>query len=223
MAAPPVYKLDPASGVLVGTEPAVQSPLDPPGTWLVPAHATLTPPPAVAAGRVPVWSGSSWSTQPASPTATAPATPPDATLAHLQALVMTAGATVSGQLVSEILPTPTDQVAYQNMAGIIAASGGSVPTSGPYAAMFAPALAQFPGLTPAAFAAMVVALTSASIANQAALATLRSSAAAAKSAAQLSAAVYAFELAVHGIVVSINAVAPVQIAPPPAIDIPGIT
>jgi hypothetical protein len=36
------------------------SPLDPPGVWLIPAHATETEPPKFSSGRIPVFQDDSW-------------------------------------------------------------------------------------------------------------------------------------------------------------------
>ncbi|MCD7096982.1 hypothetical protein [Stenotrophomonas sp. MMGLT7] len=54
-----VYLID-AAGLLAGTLEAEESPMQP-GTWLLPAGAIDTPPPAdVPAGRVPRWNGAAW-------------------------------------------------------------------------------------------------------------------------------------------------------------------
>lgn len=60
---PTVYNYDPTTGAFLSTQLAVQSPLDPPGVWLVPANATLIAPPAVAVNQVAVFSTSTqtWS------------------------------------------------------------------------------------------------------------------------------------------------------------------
>lgn len=59
MATKTVYLVDTA-GLLAGTVQADESPLQP-GTWLLPAGAVETPPPAeFPAGRWPRWIGSGW-------------------------------------------------------------------------------------------------------------------------------------------------------------------
>jgi hypothetical protein len=62
MNAPTVYRYDKWTGEFVGTELAVQSPLDEPGVWLYPANSTTQPPPQVDNGLVAVWVDESWQT-----------------------------------------------------------------------------------------------------------------------------------------------------------------
>lgn len=62
-AAPAVFHFDAVHGALLGQSAADASPLEP-GVWLVPAYATLVPPPMVGEREVPVWDGSAWATLP---------------------------------------------------------------------------------------------------------------------------------------------------------------
>lgn len=41
--------------IFIYEDDAVQSPLDPPGTWLVPAYATLVKPPEFPEGKIPLY------------------------------------------------------------------------------------------------------------------------------------------------------------------------
>jgi hypothetical protein len=50
----PVYKHFLEEGI------ADSSPLDPPGVWLIPAHATEEEPPSFSSGRIPVFQEDSW-------------------------------------------------------------------------------------------------------------------------------------------------------------------
>ena len=56
---PLVYTYD-ASGVLTGSQRAIQSPKDRVGTWIIPAQATLVAPPSmIPAGQQAVFSSGS--------------------------------------------------------------------------------------------------------------------------------------------------------------------
>lgn len=55
------HSYHPETGEYLGSEPATQSPLDEPNTWLVPAHATLLPPPAPMQGKAQVFTAGAWS------------------------------------------------------------------------------------------------------------------------------------------------------------------
>lgn len=65
MTPPTVYTFD-KNGVLTGSQPAVQSPKDKIGVWLMPAQSTLTAPPTVPAGQKAVFNASTqvWGSQP---------------------------------------------------------------------------------------------------------------------------------------------------------------
>lgn len=59
MEAPAIYHYDPMTGLFLGAAKADPSPLEP-GVWLVPAHATLTPPPDGVASSDLRWDGAAW-------------------------------------------------------------------------------------------------------------------------------------------------------------------
>lgn len=79
-----VYNYDPTTGAYISTTPADPSPLEP-GVFLVPAHATAVPVPAISAGQQAVWGDGTWTveliTAPSipAPAANVPSTPPDLT------------------------------------------------------------------------------------------------------------------------------------------------
>jgi hypothetical protein len=55
MIAPTIYTYGP-DGVLTGSQVAIQSPRDLPGTWLMPAQSTTVAPPKAPAGQQAVFS-----------------------------------------------------------------------------------------------------------------------------------------------------------------------
>jgi hypothetical protein len=57
-----VFNYDPSTGKYISTTPADPSPLEP-GVYLVPAHATTVPVPAVPAGRQAIWANDEWTVQ----------------------------------------------------------------------------------------------------------------------------------------------------------------
>jgi hypothetical protein len=56
-----IYHYNPINGEYLEQSEARESPLDP-GEYLIPAHATATPPPNAAPGFAAVWIGESWET-----------------------------------------------------------------------------------------------------------------------------------------------------------------
>lgn len=54
-----VYHYDYYTGELLGTSEAQESPREP-GEFLVPAFATLTPPPNAPTGKRPLWTTDKW-------------------------------------------------------------------------------------------------------------------------------------------------------------------
>jgi hypothetical protein len=54
-----IYHYHPDNGIYLGEGSADESPLEP-GVWLIPAHATTEPPPALALGEVAVRVGDQW-------------------------------------------------------------------------------------------------------------------------------------------------------------------
>lgn len=63
MAAPIVYTYN-ADYIYTGSQPANQSPLDPPGTWLMPAQSTWVAPPTIPAGEVAIFQNGAWALMP---------------------------------------------------------------------------------------------------------------------------------------------------------------
>lgn len=57
MALPDIWHYRSDTGVLLGPGKADQSPLDPPGVWLIPAYATEIEPPPVPDGQQAVFDG----------------------------------------------------------------------------------------------------------------------------------------------------------------------
>lgn len=55
-----VYNYHPDFKYFLYEEDARQSPLDPPGTWLIPANATDVAPPETKEKELAVWNGESW-------------------------------------------------------------------------------------------------------------------------------------------------------------------
>jgi len=78
-----IYHCRPDSGVYLGCSTADESPLEP-GVFLVPAHATIIPPPDAKEGRHAVFDGARWTIQPI-PQPEKPEPPPPPTDAQLAA------------------------------------------------------------------------------------------------------------------------------------------
>lgn len=55
-----VYSYHPVTKVYTEPTEAEESPLDPPGTWLIPAHATELEPPKPRKGHEIYWTGAEW-------------------------------------------------------------------------------------------------------------------------------------------------------------------
>ena len=216
MTAPTYYAYD-VNGVYTSSVVLRQSPLDPAGTWLVPARTTSVAPPTIPSGQEAVWSGSAWGLQ---PIGTTPA-PPSPTFPQLQQEVLAAASAVSSSLVTAISPDAAHQQGFQNAAAVVAGNGGSAPTTGPYATQFA-ALASSYSMTPSAFATMVTALMNASWQNTNAGLAIQAAVAAATTSTQLASAITTFDTSIGQIVTAINAAVPVPIAAPAAIVIAGV-
>jgi hypothetical protein len=60
-----VFHFHPETGALLGESTADESPLEP-DTWLIPAHATTTTPPAAGNGEQALWIDGAWQVQPIS-------------------------------------------------------------------------------------------------------------------------------------------------------------
>lgn len=60
MQPPIIYIYSKVTGEFVGSERAVQSPLDAHGVWLMPRNSSLDAPPIVNANQAAVWSGGAW-------------------------------------------------------------------------------------------------------------------------------------------------------------------
>ena len=71
-----IYHYHPDSAAYIGDSVADESPLEP-GVFLIPAHATVVPPPAVAEGEQALFTGATWILQPIPqpPAAAAPSAP----------------------------------------------------------------------------------------------------------------------------------------------------
>jgi hypothetical protein len=150
-----------------------------------------------------------------------PAPPPAApALAQLAAALVTAASAACGQVTNQITPDAAHQYAFTNAAAILNGNGGAAPASGPLAAKF-DALAAAYGQTPANFALLVTDIQGASLDLGAALVTLESAAATATTAAQLAAALTAFETSIGAVIAEITA-ADVSAVAPAAITILGI-
>lgn len=55
-----IYNYHPEYKHFISEGLADPSPLDPPGVWLIPAHATIIEPPEYSDGFIPVFNGNSW-------------------------------------------------------------------------------------------------------------------------------------------------------------------
>jgi hypothetical protein len=55
-----IYNYHPEYKFLISDGIAQPSPLDPPGVWLIPAHATEIEPPEYSEGFIPVFNNNSW-------------------------------------------------------------------------------------------------------------------------------------------------------------------
>lgn len=148
--------------------------------------------------------------------------PPPVDLAALKAR---AGAAISGYadaVINQVAPTASRLAAFQSVAGILAASGGAAPTSGPYADTFA-ALAASYGVSPVAFANLVLTTQNASLRIETQRSTAAGAVAAASNPAQIAAAITAFSSALASVIGDVNASSTTPISPPPAISVPGVT
>lgn len=55
-----IYHYHPEYKHFICDDVAQPSPLDPPGVWLIPAHATEIEPPEFSEGFIPIFNGTSW-------------------------------------------------------------------------------------------------------------------------------------------------------------------
>lgn len=60
------YVFNPTTKVLEGTVGVQESPLEP-GVWLLPPNVTVTPPPAIPAGKSVIWLNNAWAISDATP------------------------------------------------------------------------------------------------------------------------------------------------------------
>jgi hypothetical protein len=153
---------------------------------------------------------------------TAGIVPPFASLAQLQALLIAAASAACAAVTKQIYTDPAHQAAGQNAGVIVAMAGGAPTSSSPSFAAFNTYAAAW-GLTPAAFATLVEALTNQSLALSSALNALEGASAAATTADQLATALSTFEAALESVVTAINAAGtPFPMTVPAAISIVGI-
>ena len=146
---------------------------------------------------------------------------PGPTQAQLIASLTSAASAACASIVSQVLPDPTHQTAFQNAASIVNGAGGAAPTTGPNVARFAAQAAVY-GMTATAFATMVLAVQGANLDLSTALITLTYAAAPAYSSAQLATALTAFEASLATVVSEVNAALPIPVTAPAPIFITGI-
>lgn len=142
------------------------------------------------------------------------------TLPELQAALITAAASACDFLTSQVNRTQTHAAAFFNVASVVSANGGIVPTTGPLASSLA-ALATIYGGSTSAFGGLSVALQKAAMDNLTALVTLETTALSATASDELVTALTAFETALTAVFNEITA-AGASIAAPTAISIVGI-
>jgi hypothetical protein len=146
---------------------------------------------------------------------------PPASLASLKQATVSAGSAYADAIVGQVTPTVTRQAAFQNAAGILAGSGGSAPTSGPYVDAFA-ALASSYGISASAFATVVMTAQNASLQIETAMSSFDTEVITASTTAQIVSAIAAFEGALASVISRVNAVMPSPVTTPPPISIPGV-
>ena len=131
------------------------------------------------------------------------------------AIVVGSAKSVCQSITSQIVPDATHQNAYQIAYATVAGTGES-PTSGPLAAQFDALAASF-GLSPSAFATLVIAVGSSGLQLSAALSTLETTIASATTNQSIDSAVAVFNTAIAAIVSEVNGagVSPAISAPAP--------
>jgi hypothetical protein len=149
-------------------------------------------------------------------------------LATNKTSVIAAASSVCSAIVGAVFAGPTQQAAFSNAGMMVAANGGSAPSTGAAGTAFT-ALATAYGMSQSAFATLVSAMQLASLSLENSLATLVFAATAAATNDALSAAITAFETSVGVIVTSVNAAitatnspALVAIEAPATISIKGV-
>jgi hypothetical protein len=147
----------------------------------------------------------------------APITP----LSTYAALAAKAVSDAATSIVSQIMPDPAHQAAFQNAAAILNGNGGNPPASGPLYSAFN-ALAGAYGMTAASFASTVIGAQAASMSLAAHVADFNSANGKAANTADIAAAINQFETEIGLLVTSLNSSLPVPITAPTAIAITGI-
>ena len=133
-----------------------------------------------------------------------PATVLTPALSDLAAALARSGSAACAALIAQIMPDAAHQTAFQNAASIINGNSGEAPTAEPLKTKFANLAAAY-GIEAPAFAVLVSTVQGAALDVGAALAVLNSACAAATDAAQLNTALAAFETAIGGTLVGVNA------------------
>jgi hypothetical protein len=141
---------------------------------------------------------------------------------QLQTSLITEANAVCSNIVAQVTPDPTHQTAYLNAAAIVNSSGGTAPTVEPLATKFAALATQNGFSSPEAFAAVVLAVQSASLDLSVALISLETSADTSTTTSALDIALTAFEGAIAAVIAEVNAVLDSPLVTPPAISIVGI-
>ena len=142
------------------------------------------------------------------------------TLPELQTALITAAASACDFLTSQVNRTQTHAAAFFNVASVVSANGGTVPTTGPLASSLA-ALATIYGGSTTAFGELSGALQKAAMDNLTTLVTLETAALSATTSHDLATALTAFETSLTAVFDEIAA-AGATIAAPTAISIVGI-
>ena len=145
---------------------------------------------------------------------------PTVPIVQLQAALVAAAVNACDFITSQVNRTQTHAAAFFNVASVVSANNGEVPTTGPLAVSLA-ALAAIYGGNVTAFSGLSVALQKAAMDNLTALVTLEMAASVATTSAQLATALEAFETSLGSVFNEISA-AGASIAAPPAISIVGI-
>lgn len=138
-----------------------------------------------------------------------------------QADVMNAVSNYIAAITAQVAPSSTHMTAYQNALAILGPSI-TLPTVDPLMTQFNDMASKL-GLTPAAFANVVVHVTSSSFALASALMTIESTVAASNTTTQLATAISTFTNTVAGVINTLNSSGlTVTVTAPPAISIVGV-
>lgn len=147
--------------------------------------------------------------------------PAPPTMAQLQTELVNAAISAANWITLQINKTDTHAAAFYNVSAIVAANGGSIPTTGELATSLATLSELFGGST-TALATMSQALQKASVDNLTALVVLEIASGTATTLEQLATALTYFETAINSVVSEINASIIIPITSPPPISIVGI-